>query len=442
MGGLSDKIGAKDLHLALVGCGYVGLPMAALFADVGFRVTCIDKNSEVVEIINEGRSPFPEPGLEEIVDSNVKAGRLTATTSYTEGLKWADVVLVSVQTPVDENRRPDLTTLRQSLGQIGKSIRRGTLVTIVSTVPPGTILGEVKNWLESSSRLHVGNEILLAYAPERSSPGKTIREFAENPRLVAGWPAECTQVVVQLFETICNGIIPTDIESAEVAKLAENTYRDINIAFANQLALICERCGVDVVNAVRMANSHPRVSIADPGPGVGGPCLTKDPYFLDCETDAREMNLIRTARMVNDYMPRHVVVLVARALKQIGKAMEHSTLAVLGSAYKGNVADGRESPSRTLIQELLRAGAAVRVHDPFCRESFGGVVAATIESCVKDADCMILMTDHEAFKTLNLRKIRDMMQSKPLIVDARRILNPSEAEHLGFAYFEIGRAHV
>jgi UDP-N-acetyl-D-mannosaminuronic acid dehydrogenase len=233
-------------------------------------------------------------------------------------------------------------------------------------------------------------------------------------------------------------VIETDAPTAEIAKLAENTYRDVNIAFANQLALICEQHGVDATEVIKLANTHPKVNIHTPGPGVGGPCLPKDPYLLTHMTTPRTLDMIRTARRINDQMPKHIIRQTIRALQRTGKNPENSRVAILGTAYKADMGDSRGSSSKPIIRGLMELGAKVKVYDPHCKEAFGAQKAQSLEDAVRDADCIIVVTDHTRFKYLNLRRIKTLMGTNPTIIDGRRIVNPREAESVGFSYYGVG----
>jgi UDP-N-acetyl-D-mannosaminuronic acid dehydrogenase len=312
------------------------------------------------------------------------------------------------------------------------------LVVLSSTVPPGTMQTLVKPKLESLSGLKADIDFYLAYVPERIAPGNTLKEFVESPRLVGGVGPNSTKIAAELFRTVCRTVIETDASTAEIAKLAENTFRDINIAYANQLALICEQQGVDVKKVIELANTHPRVNIHTPGPGVGGPCLTKDPYLLLHLSKLVDHDIIKTARKINDYMPKHMVKLTLQALKNTGKDIKGSKIAILGTAYKANVDDPRESPSKPIIQELTKLGAKVKAHDPQCKETFGAERANSLQEALKDSDCIIVVTDHIEFKNLDLQEIKMLMNDNPAIIDGRRRVNPHEAEKLGFIYYGVG----
>jgi len=428
----------RSLHLAVLGSGYVGLPTAALFADASFRVTTIDIKPEVVKAVNSGVSPINEPGLQELISCNVQAGRLKATLNSTKALTQADTVIISVQTPIDENKKPNLSFLIEALGEVGKTIKEKTLVVISSTVPPGTMLGKVKLKLESLSDLEADVGFYLAYVPERIAPGKALTEFIESPRLIGGIGPNSTKIAAELFKTVCKKVIETDAATAEVAKLAENTFRDVNIALANQLALLCEQHGVDATEVIKLANTHPRANIHVLGPGVGGPCLPKDPYLLLHETELGEQNIIKTARQINDYMPKHIINLTLQALKKAGKEIGDSKIAILGTAYKANVDDSRLSPSEPIIHGLIRLGSKVAVYDPHCNETFGAKKTTSLGEVVKGADCLAIITDHAEFRNLNLQGIKALMNKKPIIIDARRIVNHHKAKNLGYIYDGVG----
>ena len=435
---LLKDIQNRSLYLTVLGSGYVGLPTAALFADAGFHVIAIDVKPEVVKTVNSGASPINEPGLHKLVSRNVQAGRLKATLNSTEALTQADALIISIQTPIDQNKKPNLSFLTKALEEVGNTMKERTLVVISSTVPPGTMLRKVKPKLESLSDSKADAGFYLAYVPKRIAPGKTLKEFVESPRLVGGVGPNSTKIAAELFRTVCKKVIETDVATAEVAKLAENTFRDVNIAFANQLALICEQHGVDAAEVIKLANTHPRVNIHIPGPGVGGPCLPKDPYLLIHKTELGEQNIIKTARQVNDYMRKHIIDLTIQALKKAGKKIRDSKIAILGTAYKANVDDSRLSPSEPIIHGLLHLGSKVTVYDLHCNETFGAKKANSLHEAVKSADCLAIITDHTEFKNLNLQEIKALMNKKPLIIDGRRIVNPHNAKNLGFIYYGVG----
>ena len=440
-GKLIEKIKRRKARIAVVGLGHVGLPTAAIFADAGFDVTGVDVQREVVESVSSEKSLVREPRLDELVKKTVRNGKLKATTDTQLAVRKADIVMICVMTPLTEDKKPDLAYLKKACEDVAKELSGRKLVVIQSTVPPGTIEGLVVGTLEQRSELKCGLDFWLAYCPERIAPGRAVREFAENARIVGGYDSDSADIASQLFKTVTKGeILKTNCASAEVAKLAENTFRFVNIAFANELALICEQVGVDVTEVVRLANTHPRVNIHRPGFGVGGPCVPKDPYLLlhsVVGTDFRS-RVIEPSGELNEFMPRHSVELIVESLKRVGKDVKDSKVAVLGVAYKAEVDDVRNSPAEGIVRELMSLGVKVVVYDPYCEESFGADKARDVMTAIDGTDCLVIATDHKMFEVLNLQKIKSLMSAKPIIVDGKRIVDPVKAEKQGFTYYGIG----
>jgi UDP-N-acetyl-D-mannosaminuronic acid dehydrogenase len=442
---LLKKLKNKKAYIAVIGLGRVGLPTASIFAEAGFKVIGTDVDEELIKDISFLKVNFKEPGLKELVKKVVKKGNLTVISNVPQAAAQAEIEIICVQTPLAEGNKPDLTFLEEASKAVARGLTKGKLVIIVSTVPPGTTK-RIAEILEKRSGLKCGIDFGLAYCPERISPGRILREFKENARLIGGFNRESGIMAAALFKTVTNGeIIVTDYLHAEVAKLAENTFRDVNIAFANELALICEKLGVDVVEILWLANTHPRVNIHRPSCGVGGPCLTKDPFLLlhpaEKKKDA-ELNIIKDSRKLNDFMASHTVNLITEGLIKVGKKVKHSKIAVFGVAYKGETSDTTNSPAEKIINKLLKLEAQVMVYDPYCEKSFGGIQAANLIDAVKDADCLVIATDHKVFGNLDLQKIRRLMKENPILVDGKRIVNPVKAKKEGFVYYGIGYGSV
>ena len=331
----------------------------------------------------------------------------------------------------------DLTYLREALGAVRKGIHRDMLIVIESTIPPGTTVGIAKPMLEETG-MKVSRDIYLAHVPERIAPGKAVEELLNAPRVVGGADPRSTEKAIQLYSKVNPHLQPTDATTAEFVKLAENTYRDLNIALANLLALMAEKLGIDVYEAIRLANTHPRVNIHMPGAGVGGPCLTKDPYMLaSTAPDFWGTELIRNARRINDYMPTHTANIVERALADVGLSVREAKIAVLGAAYKGGIDDTRESPAKYVVQNLLEKGTDVVVYDPYTPETFGARPAKTLEEAAKDADALVIVTDHPEFKKLDLVTLAALMRHR-IIIDGRRAVEPHAAAAHGFTYYGVG----
>jgi UDP-N-acetyl-D-mannosaminuronic acid dehydrogenase len=435
---LQNKILQKKAHIAIVGTGYVGLPTAALFADSGFSVMAVDVRPAIIKSINNGKSPINEPGLQKIISKTIKNGKLKANLSSKISFKDQDVIIISVQTPIDKTFQPDFSYLIKAVEKVGNNLQKGSLVVICSTIPPGTIHEKMISKLTSLSLLLPEKEFFLAYVPERIAPGKALKEFREGQRIIGGIGPNSTKLASILFKTICKTTIETNAKTAEIAKLSENTYRDVNIAFANQLALICEQKNVDVKEVIHIANTHPRVDIHNPGPGVGGPCLTKDPYLLIYNTNLDKKNLIKVAREKNNQMPNHVIKMIIEGIKKVNKKINQSTISVFGTAYKANVDDPRFSPSEIIIKKLLKLKANVIAYDPFCKQTFGAKKVFSIHKTLTNSDCLAILTDHTEFKTIKLNKIKQIMAKNPIIIDGKRIFDPKKAEKYGFIYYGVG----
>lgn len=348
-----------DYRIAVFGLGHIGLPTAALFARAGFDVTGVDISTETVEKVNIGKSPVPEPGLDELVAEVVGKGKLRATVDGVSAAEESNVMVVVVPTPVNSDNTSDLSAVISATETISEGLKKGDLVIIESTVPPGACENVVLPILEKTG-LRASGDFGLAYTPERALPNNTLHEMQNNARVIGGIDGKSAEMAAQLYGKVTRGevIVVDDIITAEMVKLMENTYRDTNIALANELAVICESLGIDAIKAIEAANHHPRVNLHTPGPGVGGHCLSIDPYFIVemAEKHGVPARLIRTAREVNESMPFHVLNIIRDALESAGRDLAGSRVGVLGVAYKGDVADARETPTRPLVAALISEG--------------------------------------------------------------------------------------
>lgn len=435
-----DAISDKSSRIGILGLGYVGLPMAAIFAKKGFRVKGGDINPEIVDTINRGESPINENGIEPMVKEAVSSGMLSATSDTDTVVRESDVILVVVQTPIDDEKKPNLAAIKSAILTISKNLREGKLIIIESTLPPGATEEELVPMLEESGLL-AGRDFYLAYSPERAIPTKTIEEIQENSRIIGGISGESAELAKALYSQITTGdLVTCDIKTAEMVKVIENTYRDVNIALSNEIAMLCEKLGVDAMNAIEMANKHPRVNLLRPGTGVGGHCIPKDPHFLigKARELGVELKVITSARRVNENMPKHLLKMIERALKSADKKIEDSKVAILGIAYKGETDDIRETPSREVIETLAELNCDVFSHDPFVSSDFGKRFSNNLEDAARDADCLVIVTDHEEYKRLDLAKLSKILKKPGVIVDGRRIIDPQSAAESDFRYFGVG----
>ncbi len=346
----------KNSIITIFGLGHIGLPTAALFANSKIKVIGVARNKEKLALINEGNSPIIEPGLDNLVNKAVITGYLSATDNGLEAVKKSNIIIIIVPTPMDKFNRADLKAVKSTCKTISKALNKDNLVIIESTIPQGTCENIVIPILEKSG-LKAGKDFGVAYTPERAIPNNTIYEMTHNARIIGGINEKSSEMAIELYKKITKGKIikVRDLITAETIKLIENTYRDTNIALANEIAMICEGLGVDAIEAINAANHHPRVNIHTPGPGVGGHCLAIDPYFIveTAEENGLDAPLIKNARIINEGMPNHVMKLVKDALKEKGKEIKGYKIGILGVAYKGNVADARETPA-SLTNEYFK----------------------------------------------------------------------------------------
>lgn len=408
--------------VAVIGLGYIGLPTAAALATRGVQVVGVDINPDTVKTIARGEAPFVEPDLAVAVSGAVAMGRLTASMEPPE----ADAFIIAVPTPSDADHAADLTYVRNAVEQIAPRLRGGEIVILESTSPPGTCLA-VSEWLgelRPDLRMpHAGEgtpDVFVAHCPERVLPGKIMIEIVTNDRVIGGITPRCAEKAASVYRVFAQGrLVLSDAASAEMAKLVENSYRDVNIAFANELSLICEKLKLDVWEIIELANHHPRVNILKPGPGVGGHCIAVDPWFI--VSAAPDLaRLIRTAREVNDGKPDHV------AEQVIDKASRfHSpTIACLGLAFKANVDDLRESPAVKIVGQIARAlpDTDILVAEPFVEslppalDSLSNLRLARTLDAVDAADIVVLLVEHDQFRALN----RSVLAGK-VVYDTRGI---------------------
>ncbi len=436
----------RGIEIAVLGLGRIGLPTAGVFAAAGAKVVGVDISAEVVRETNGGRCRFvDEPGLPEMIKKAVAEGRLRATVEPDEAISNADYVLVCVPTPVDETKTPDYSAVRRASHTIGKFLRKGSAVVIESTIGPGIAEEMVRPILEAESGLKAGVDFGLASCPERSDPGNILVNMKSLPRIIGGLNGKTTDAVVELYEAVLGvkAIRVGDPKTANAVKLTENLFRDVNIALANEFALLFEKIGIDAIEVINACASKYNFMPHYPGAGVGGPCLPSNSYYLISQ-GVRAGNipyLIRMAREINDRMPDHVVELVGEALNEVGKTINGSKVAILGVAYKPDIKDIQLTPIERIAARLGEMGAAVSLYDPMFKgeEVFGIKVKASLDSAVRRADCVVVGTAHSEFKDLELASLASLVHKKAAFVDARNVVSPGQAVKNGFAYRGVGR---
>ncbi|RME05534.1 MAG: nucleotide sugar dehydrogenase [Anaerolineae bacterium] len=427
--------------LCVLGLGYIGLPTASTFATHGIKVIGVDVNRRVVHTLQNGEVHIHEPGLRTLVQAALKSGNLVIAEQPAE----ADAFIIAVPTPFKKTAvsgqrsaisfpAADLSYVISAAEAIVPHLRRGNLVVLESTSPPRTTEDVVAPILERSG-LKAGVDFHLAYSPERVLPGQILRELIENARVVGGVDAASARAARELYATFVRGeIIETTATTAEMVKLMENTYRDVNIAIANEFSRLAERFGVDVWEAIDLANRHPRVNILRPGPGVGGHCISVDPWFL-VEAAPDLTPLIRTARQVNDEQPVYVVDLLRRALGDLNGRR----IVLLGLAYKPDVDDLRESPALEVGRLLVEAGAQVKAYEPYKQNvRIEGIpTAPTLESALRGSEAIALLVAHTPFRELAPETVAAMTDAR-LVVDAVNLWPPDVWAAAGFDVHRLG----
>lgn len=405
-------------NISVIGLGYIGLPTAAIFADAGYDVLGIDVSENVVAMINQGEVHIEEVGLPEVVAKVVAAGKLKASTKPT----YADAFIIAVPTPVHEDHSANVDYVVSATKSVIPFLQKGNVVIVESTIPPRTIDDIVAPLIQEAG-FDLNNDIYLAHCPERVLPGRILIELIENTRIVGGYTEQAAVEAARVYRAVVTGdILQTTALTAEMSKLMENTYRDVNIALANELVKISDHLGINAHDVIALANRHPRVNLHQPGPGVGGHCLAVDPYFI-IEKAYAQSPLIQTARKINNSMPEFVIHQVEKLTAELSRPR----VAVFGLTYKGNIDDVRESPALDIAKELLaNERYDVTIHDPHVRDEQVNFPLASFEDSVKDANLVVVLTDHNEFKAIDHEALQSLMKT-PVIFDTKNCVNSSDS---------------
>lgn len=407
--------------VSMVGLGYIGLPTAAMLASRKIKVVGVDINQHAVDTINRGEIHIVEPELDIIVQAAVTQGYLRATTKP----EPADAFLIAVPTPFKGDHEPDLSYVEAAAKSIAPVLKKGDLVILESTSPVGTTeqmadwLAQARNDLSFPHQVGEVADVNIAYCPERVLPGKVVHELVSNDRVIGGMTQRCSQRATELYKTFVEAeCIPTNARTAEMCKLTENSFRDVNIAFANELSIICDKLDINVWELIKLANHHPRVNILQPGPGVGGHCIAVDPWFIVSKTP-QEARLIHTARQVNDGKPHYVVDQVLSAATTVTDPV----IACLGLAFKPDIDDLRESPAMEVVQLLAgRKTGQVLVAEPHIEHlppslaKFDSIELVSAEEAVRRANIIVMLVSHQVFYAIN----RTQLEGKQ-VIDTRGV---------------------
>lgn len=416
--------------ICVVGLGYIGLPTAVMFANHGHQVHGVDVNEKAVAMIKQKQLHIEENGLQERLDQAIDSGSLTVSTEPIH----ADVFIIAVPSPINADKTADLEFVRKATASTVPYLEKGNLVILESTVPPRTVEDVMLPELYKTN-FEIGYELFVSHSPERVIPGRVFEELVSNDRIIGGINEESSRQTSELYKSFVLGTMhETDATTAELVKVMENTYRDVNIAFANELAKIAQNIGVNIWEAIKLANFHPRVNIHMPGPGVGGHCIAVDPWFL-VELDPEQAKIIHLARKTNDGMPSYTAQLTADLLN--AKGIKNPKIAVFGLAFKGNIDDMRESPSVDVVEQLRERDINLAAFDPYIKNNNLLEQTQDQNEALQDASAILILTDHKVFKDMDPEEIKSQMKNH-IIIDTKNCIDRTKWEAAGFNVYLLG----
>ena len=440
---------SNSLKVGIVGIGRIGLPTALCFANSGFETIGIDINAELVNMVNSGDYPLKdEPEFDKIFEAVMHQKKLVATTNISKAVLECDIILLSLPTPIDDQNIPDYTALLLVGKSLNKVLSNGQIVIVESTVEPGFIENELLQTIEGPDRtLKSGIDFHLAACPEIANPGEIMKDFKNLPRLVGSIDEKISSIVSQIYTHVFGVEIISmpNCKTANAVKLTTNVFRDINIAFVNELALLFEKLGIDTYTVIEAAKRKYNFQPHFPGPGVGGPCLPVNSYqYLNTskKIDNDFLKIVKYARKINENMPYHVVNLLSNALSESNTPLNNSTIALLGISYKPNIRDVQMAPSKEIIKILKEKNAKIKIFDPyFTSQVFGLTTEKSISDALSESDAAILITGHKEFQNLDLKKFFKIMKN-PVLVDCTGLVSPLDAKENGFIFRGIGRGDI
>ena len=440
---------SNSLKVCVVGIGRIGLPTALCFANSEFETIGIDINSELVTMVNSGDYPLKdEPEFDKIFENVHSQKKLVATTDISKAVPECDIILLSLPTPMNEKNIPDYTALLSVGKSLNKLLSNGQIVIVESTVEPGFIENELLHTIEGPNHtLKSGVDFHLSACPETANPGEIMKDFKKLPRLVGSIDEKISSIVSQIYTDVfgVEVISLPNCKTANAVKLTTNVFRDVNIAFVNELALLFEKLGIDIYTVIEAAKRKYNFQPHSPGPGVGGPCLPVNSYqYLNSskKINGDFLKIVKEARKINENMPNHVVNLLYDALSESNTSLNESTIAILGVSYKPNIRDVQIAPSEEIIKILTEKNAKIKIFDPYFKSQvFGLTTEKSISDTLSGSDAVILITGHKEFQNLDLRKFSKVMKN-PVLVDCTGLVKPLHAKENGFIFRGIGRGDI
>ena len=438
------------IFVCAIGTGRIGLPTALSFAYSGLPTIGVDINSKLVQMINSGDFPLKdEPGFDKMFDEVMKNKNFHATTNIEEAVPHSNVILLSLPTPMSKDHVPDYSALISVGKNLNKLLKTGSLVIVESTVEPGFIENEFISVIETGTRkLKVGRDFGIAVCPETANPGEIWKDFKNLPRLVGALDKRTAEIVAEIYRHVFGVeiVLMPDCKSANAAKLTSNVFRDINIAFVNELAILFEKLGIDILKILEACDKKYNFQIHYPGAGVGGPCLPVNSYQILNSVknlDNNMLKMIKMAREINEKMPCHVVDLLLDALNEAGKKVKGSTVVILGLSYKPNVRDMQLTPAGEIIKKLENLQAKIKIYDPYFKsvEVFSHNTESNLMDAITKADAILLITAHSEFRDLSPTLLASKMTT-PIIVDSRGLMDAVAAKKAGLIFRGIGRGGI
>jgi len=446
---LIESIQSGNLSVCIIGIGRIGLPTALSFANSGLSTVGIDINSKLVETINSKIFPLKdEPGYDVIFDKVIHEN-FYASTKIEDIVPISDIIILSLPTPMDENNIPDYSALLSVGTQLGKLLTKDSLVIVESTVEPGFIENKLINTIESSERkLVAGKDFAIGVCPETANPGQIMNDFEKLPRLVGAIDDHTSNVIMKIYKHVFTvNLIPMpNCKTANAVKLTTNVFRDINIAFVNELAILFEKVGIDIMTVLEAAKSKYNFQVHYAGPGVGGPCLPVNSYQminLAKNMGFDTLKSVETARIINESMPDHVIDLLHDAFVESGKSLENSNILILGISYKPDVKDIQITPAEIIIEKLKKLKSNVLIYDPYFKSTniFNLKTESNLIEALQKSDALILVTAHKEFHDLDPIFLKSKMKN-PIIIDSKCIINQQAAKNAGLVYRGLGRGKI
>ena len=439
-----NSLDSKSLKVCVIGIGRIGLPTALSFAKAGLQTIGMDINEKLVDSLNQGNFALKdEPGYEDIFNNVIKSGNFSATTNINEAVSKSNLILLSLPTPMNKKNIPDYSALESVCKQLSDILKPNSLIVVESTIEPGFIENTLINILEKTNRLYIGKNFTIGVCPENANPGEILHDFTNLPRLVGSINEQTTKIITLIYDFVFSVelIIMPDCKTANAVKLTTNVFRDVNIAFINELSLMFDKLGIDTLKVLDAAKRKYNFQIHYPGAGVGGPCLPINSYqFLNTamRTDSK-LSIIERSRQINEKMPDHVINLTLDGFKKCNKSIKDSNILILGITYKPDVKDVQLSPAEIVVNKLKDLGAKIRIYDPYYKNSevFGINVESNMEDIIPKVDASIIVTGHKEFQEINPLIFTKM--NTPILIDSRGVIDTSSIKDTNLVFRGIGR---